>query len=159
MQPYLAAYRSRPFTYHYGGCAVPNDPSYAVYRGERYQYGNGLGDVLRGIGRFILPWFVDTASGFIKGFSSNLQSGQTLKNSAIGAAANTITDTADRAKSGLMAKMQGGGRKRKRRSSKKVARKRSKSTTKRKAHKKRVTHRRRQRKSNKSFSAQTLTNF
>ncbi len=68
MQPYLAAYRSRPFTYHYGGGAVPNDPSYAVYRGERYQYGNGLGDVLRGIGRFILPWFVDTASGFIKRF-------------------------------------------------------------------------------------------
>ena len=155
MQHYLADYRSRPFTYHYGGGSA-GDPRYAVFRGERYQYGNGLGDVLRGIGRFILPWFVDTASGFIKGFSSNLQSGQTLKNSAIGAVANTITDTADLAKSALMSKMQGGGRKRKRRSStKKVARKRSKRTRKRKAPKKRVTHR----KSNKSFSAQTLTNF
>ncbi len=125
MQPYLASYRSRPFTYHYGGGS--NDPAYAVYRGERYQYGNGLGDVLRGIGRFILPWFVDTASGFIKGFSNNLQSGQTLKNSAIDAAANTITSTADKAKSALMTKMQGGGRKRKHST---VARKRSKRNTK-----------------------------
>ena len=150
MHTYLAGYRSRPFTYHYGGGSV--DPAYAVYRGERYQYGNVLGDVLRGIGRFILPWFVDTASGFIKGFSSNLQSGQTLKNSAIDAAANTITDTADRAKSALMTKMQGGGRKRKQRSVKKVARKRTKRNTKRANSKKRVTRRKRYKKSEHSFS-------
>jgi hypothetical protein len=136
---YLHAYRSRPFTYHYGGGDPryanvfqgakyqygQGDPRYAnVFKGERYQYGNGLGDILKGIGRFIFPWLISTASGFVNNVSQNLQSGKSLKNSAIGAAADTITSTADQAKSKLLSTMQGGGAGRKRRRGKKVAKRR-----------------------------------
>jgi hypothetical protein len=144
MPQYLADYRSRPFTYHYGGGSY--DPRYAVFKGERYQYGNGLGDILRGVGRFILPWVTRAASSFIGNLSENIQSGKDFKNAAIGAASHTLSDTAEQAKEKIMARFQGGSGLRKRKHHKsrshsnKKRRTSSKRATKKRVYKKRKRH-------------------
>jgi hypothetical protein len=98
-----------PFDLQYGGAAYP----YNAYRGKRYQYGDGLGDVLRGIGRFLLPIvapiFSRATRSFIGNTSNNLASGQSLRDASRNSIAPLLEDTLNEAKSVALKRMRQSG--------------------------------------------------
>ena len=60
-----------------------------VFRGAD-QYGDGLGDILKGVFRFLLPIATSAASKFITTTSKNLDTGHTLKEAAKAAILPTV---------------------------------------------------------------------
>ena len=102
--------------------------SLAAFHGSRHQNGEGLGDILRSIGRFLLPIIGPIASTaathFIKSTSSGMDEGKSLRDAAKGALAPTLTSTLTSASDQIMGrlnKFQTGGRRKRRRGTKKVA--------------------------------------
>ena len=65
--------------------------SLPVFAGEPYQYGAGLGDVLRGALKSLLPIFTPIASRFITSTGESLCQGRSLKESEKHAIASTLT--------------------------------------------------------------------
>ena len=61
-----------------------------VFRGAPDQYGDGLGDILKGVFRFLLPIATSAASKFITTTSKNLDTGHTLKEAAKAAILPTV---------------------------------------------------------------------
>ena len=61
-----------------------------VFRGSSNQYGDGLGDILKGVFRFLLPIATSAASKFISTTSKNLDTGHTLKEAAKAAILPTV---------------------------------------------------------------------
>ena len=105
--------------YQYGGARLP------VYHGERYQYGDGIGDIFRGIGRFLLPIlspiFSKGIGSFVSNTASGLSSGQSLGEAAQSAIKPTAIDTVNAAGERIVRRIQTGqGRRRKRKSTSSV---------------------------------------
>jgi hypothetical protein len=109
-----------PFAYQFGGGARYHGYKYqygggmpVVYGGLKYQSGEGLGDVLRGIGRFILPIIAPLASraatSFISNTSRNLAEGQSWKQASKNSLSPMIDDTIDETKQVVRKRMQSGG--------------------------------------------------
>ena len=71
------AFRGTP--YQYGGFIAP-------YSGSKYQYGFGLGDILRGVFRTIVPYLLPLASnalhGFLGSFTQSMDQGKSIKEAA-----------------------------------------------------------------------------
>jgi hypothetical protein len=92
--------------YQFGGAYMP------VYSGESYQYGEGLGDILRGIGRFLLPIFAPVAAraatSFINNASTGLSEGRNIGDAAKAALLPTIGDTVNEAKDVIVRRAQRG---------------------------------------------------
>lgn len=103
---------------------------YQVFRGYPVQYGTGIGDIFRSIGRFLLPIFASGAKTFIQSTAGGLEHGQTLKEAARSAIAPTLSGAVGDLSSGVVSKLAGRGRKRKSRSKAK-----SKSAKRRKVYK------------------------
>ena len=106
---------------------------FPVFQGARYvQYGNGFGDILRGIFRHVLPVVARGAANFLGGLVSNRDQGanwSAAAKSAILPTANAmLSQTADQMN---QAQQRGSGKRRKKHRKKKAA-------GKRRRHKKRV---------------------
>lgn len=65
--------------------------SFPVYRGLQYQYGTGIGDIFRSIGRFLLPILSGTAAEFIRTTGVGLHEGKTFKDAAKSAIPHVVT--------------------------------------------------------------------
>lgn len=83
--PYLRFYRAQLGP----GMSVYQARGLPVLQGYGYQRGSGLGDILRGVIRSVIPFLAPIASRAASGFISNtargLHSGQSLKDAAKGA--------------------------------------------------------------------------
>lgn len=77
---------------HYIG-AQSGSGAYPVFRGSPYQSGQGLGDILRSIGRFLLPIATTAASAFIDTASGALSEGKSLKEASTYALRPTLKRT------------------------------------------------------------------
>lgn len=117
---------------------------YPVFRGASVQYGGGIGDIFRSIGRFLLPVFASSARTFVESTAKGLGEGQSLKDAAQGALSPTLATTASQATSAITRKLSGRGRKKKRmsqrggkrKSQKRVYKGAGKRKSKRKTHRK-----------------------
>lgn len=101
--------------------------AYPVFRGAPYQYGNGIGDIFKSIGRFLLPILMTTARSFAQHTMKGMEEGQTFQDAAKHAlkptAALAAVDVGER----LMNKItSGGGRSRKRKHAASAAKKKHK---------------------------------
>lgn len=85
------------------------------FQGGDFQYGNGIGDIFRSIGRFLLPILTSTAGGFIGSAAQGLSEGKSFGEAAKQAIKPSIGAAVDSTSSQIMNKVRGGGRKRKRR--------------------------------------------
>lgn len=84
-----------------------------VFRGADYQYGNGLGNILRSVGRFLLPLLTGAASQFISSTAEGLNRGQTFKESAKQSIGPTLSGTVGALGTSIQQRLQkGSGRKR-----------------------------------------------
>lgn len=91
--------------------------NYPVFRGAPVQTGQGLGDILRSIGRFLLPIATSAAGAFMESASSAISEGKNLKT----ASQEAIKPTIMRALHRVGEKIQTGtGRRRRRRRAKKT---------------------------------------
>lgn len=135
--------RSQIFLKHYerqiGG-------GFPVFRGSDVQYGGGLGQILRSVGRFLLPIFApvaaSAATNFVKSAADNLSSGRSFGDSAKQSLRSTLATAVGDLGDNIKTRIQSGHgrRKRKRKSTpgkKRVYKKRAKST-KRRSSKKRA---------------------
>ena len=69
---------------------------FPVFRGARYvQYGNGFGDVLRGIWRTVFPVIARGAATFMQNLASNKEEGKDWSKAAKEAAIPALTETGD----------------------------------------------------------------
>jgi hypothetical protein len=59
-------------------------PVFTGYRFQAPQYGNGFLDILKSIGKFILPIFASGAGSFFSGVSNRTNEGQSLGEAAKG---------------------------------------------------------------------------
>lgn len=89
-------------------------PVYAGYRYHPVQYGNGFLDILKSIGRFILPIFAGSAGNFLSGVSQRTNEGQSIAEAAKGSLKQAALTGGDLA----LKKLQSGGGRRKRKSKK-----------------------------------------
>jgi hypothetical protein len=64
-----------------------------VFQGSSVQYGDGLGDILKGVFRFFLPIASSVASKFITTTAHGLESGSSLKDAAKSAILPTVGET------------------------------------------------------------------
>ena len=88
------------------------DPFQGARRG---QYGNGLGDILKGIFRTVLPIAAHGASTFLGEMVKQKASGDSWKNSAINAMSPTAHQVVDKVHEKFRKRKQlGGGKRRKR---------------------------------------------
>ena len=67
-----------------------------VYRGERFQYGSGMGETVQNIARFALPIAAAEARTFIKNYSKAKEDGRSVKDALKDAIIPTIADTLDK---------------------------------------------------------------
>ena len=102
--------------------------SFPVFRGLPHQTGSGLGDILRAVGRFVLPIFAPAASRFITSAAEGIKEGQTLKESAKRAVGPALSSALDSAGAHLTRKMSGSGRKRRRANTAHTSAKRARTT-------------------------------
>lgn len=86
-----------------------------VFRGAQFQYGTGIGDIFRSLGRFLLPIFASSASGFIGSAAKGLSEGKNLKDAAREALKPTLGAAMETAGSQIMNRIKGAGRRRRRR--------------------------------------------
>ena len=84
--------------------------SFPVFRGQPYQTGAGLGDILRAVGRWVLPIFAPMASRFISSTADGMREGHTLKDSAKSAIVPSLSTGIDAAGSELKRRMKGSGK-------------------------------------------------
>ena len=69
---------------------------FPVFKGARYvQYGNGFGDVLRGIWRTVFPVMARGAATFMQNLASNKEEGKDWSKAAKEAAIPALTETGD----------------------------------------------------------------
>jgi hypothetical protein len=69
---------------------------FPVFKGSRFiQYGNGFGDVLRGIWRMVFPVVARGASTFLQDFAKNKESGADWRSAAKGAVLPSLTQAGD----------------------------------------------------------------
>jgi len=83
--------------------------SFPVFRGLPHLTGSGLGDILRAVGRFVLPIFAPASSRFITSAAEGIKEGQTLKESAKRAVGPALSSALDSAGAHLTRKMSGSG--------------------------------------------------
>lgn len=135
------------FLHHYMN--QRGDGQYPVFRGYPVQYGTGIGDFFRSIGRFLLPIFASGAKNFIQSTAGGLEQGRTLKEAAKSAIAPTLSGAVGDLSSGVVNKLAGRGRGRKRKSRSKS---KSKSAKRRRVYKgKKTKGRRRSKRKSKKF--------
>lgn len=92
--------------------------NYPVFRGAPVQYGNGIGDIFRSIGRFLMPIFASSARTFLSTAAQGLTEGQTLKEATKRAIKPTLTKAVEGTTDQVMSKFSGQGRRRRRRAGK-----------------------------------------
>ena len=115
---YLTEIRMDPQTalylQYYRDQAGGNLPAFSGAR--RGQYGAGLGDILRGIFRTVLPIAIRGAASFLGATLQSRDSGSSWKNAALGAlpgAAQTIANEAvEKLKNATAKQQEGGGHRR-----------------------------------------------
>lgn len=88
---------------------------YPVFRGAQVQYGNGIGDIFRSIGRFLLPIFSSSAKTFVQSAAQGLSEGQSIKEAAKQALKPTLSSAMSGTAEQVMKKVSGEGKRRKRR--------------------------------------------
>lgn len=71
---------ARAYYEHYMG--TQRGGSFPVFRGSPYQYGEGLGEVLRGTGKYLLPLVTTAAKTFLESASSEMGKDKSMKLSA-----------------------------------------------------------------------------
>ena len=90
---------------------------YPIYHGARfYQNGNGFGDILRGVFRFILPIAASGATTFLGEMMKSRDAGADWKTSARNAISPTATNVLTKAVEQVQKRQVGTGRRRKRKS-------------------------------------------
>lgn len=91
---------------------------YPVFRGSAVQYGNGIGDIFKAIGRFLIPILGGSAATFLNTAASGFLEGQPLKESIKGAIGPTMSkafySTAEQVKKRISPQEGSGSRKRRR---------------------------------------------
>lgn len=106
---------------HYTNQRGSGATNFPVFRGSAVQYGNGIGDIFRSIGRFLLPIFASSAKTFVQSAAKGLGEGQSLKEAAKHAlkptAMSAVQDTTER----VFKKFTGQGKRRRRSRKKKAA--------------------------------------
>lgn len=100
---------------------------FPVYRGERFQSGNGLGNILSGIGRFLLPILVPSAQAFISATAQQMNKGLGIKDAAKAALTPTWQTAALKTMEQVNKRLTGKGRRRRRRNTKAKSKAKSKS--------------------------------
>lgn len=100
---------------HYVNQSGRGSAQYPVFRGAPVQYGNGIGDIFKSIGRFLLPIFASSAKTFVQSAAQGLSEGQSLKDAAKHALKPTFSSTVQDAGERIFKRFAGGGKKRKRR--------------------------------------------
>lgn len=98
---------------HYMRQRGSGDSAYPVFRGAPVQYGNGIGDIFRALGRFLFPILATGAKTFVSTAAQGISEGQTFKDAAKGAFKPTFSSTVQEAGEQIFKKLRGGGRKRK----------------------------------------------
>lgn len=72
------------------GSGSPYASSYPVFRGAPLQYGSGLGNFFRSIGRFLIPIATSVASSFLTSAAQGIGEGKSIKEATKGALVPSI---------------------------------------------------------------------
>ena len=86
------------YVQHYDGTQSGNG-MLPAFQGSMYQDGAGLGDILRGFFRHVIPIIAPGAASFLSSAAQCLTEGKTLSNAALGGlapAAKAMVDSATR---------------------------------------------------------------
>lgn len=95
---------------HYSKQYGSGASSYPVFRGSSVQYGNGIGDIFKSIGRFLLPIFASSAKTFVQSAAQGMSEGHSLKDAAKQALKPTMTSTVQDAGERIFKRFVGAGK-------------------------------------------------
>lgn len=130
--------------------------SFPVFAGAPYQTGAGFGNILRSIGRFLLPIIAPTASSFIRSAAEGLEGGQDIKSALKGSIAPTVKTALGSTIEQVQKRQSGSG---KRRHKRKVVRKKLYKATKAKRTHKRKSKSGKRKKSRSKIRSLNSINF